>query len=172
LTISWRSTWFEHRVRGWAVGEAIIFDDRVVIPFKSSEEIYVRRVIGWDSNELSLDGYEPSIGFIHVDLKPLQSMKILYERKKPIAQRKGKRELYEKYVRRERNREKDSINKPSAGLRMLSQNTIHAFEDLDKEDMVSRKKRAKNRRKRNYRTPWKRIHKKNIRGGINSLCRS
>jgi putative transposase len=50
LSISWRSTWFEHRVRGWAVGGAIIFDDRVVIPFKNSEEIYVRRVIGWDSN--------------------------------------------------------------------------------------------------------------------------
>ena len=43
---------------------------------------------------------------------------------------------------------------------MLSQNAIHAFEGLDKEDMVSRKKRAKNRRKRNYRTPWKRIHKR------------
>jgi putative transposase len=71
------------------VGEAIIFDDRVVIPFKDSEEIYVRRVIGWDSNEPSLDGYEPSIGFIHVDLKPLQSMKITYERKKAIAQSKG-----------------------------------------------------------------------------------
>jgi len=82
LTISWRSTWFEHRVRGWTVGEVIIKDDRVVIPFKSSEEIYVRKVIGWDSNELSLDGYEPSIGFIHVDLKPLQSMKITYERKR------------------------------------------------------------------------------------------
>jgi hypothetical protein len=55
-----------------------------------------------------LDGYEPSIGFIHVDLKPLQSMKITYERKKAIAQRKGKKrkgrgELYERYVRRERN---------------------------------------------------------------------
>jgi hypothetical protein len=37
------------------------------------------------------------------------------------------------------NREKDSINKPSAGLRMLSQNSIHVFEDLDKEDLVSRK---------------------------------
>jgi putative transposase len=95
----------------------------------------------------------------------------LYERKKPIAQSRGKRELYEKYVRRERNREKDSINKPSAGLRMLFQNTIHVFEDLDKEDLVSRK-RAKNRRKRSYRTPWKRIHKKNIRGGINSSCGS
>jgi putative transposase len=159
LYVSWKSTWFEHRVRGWAVGEAIIFDDRVVIPFKGSEKIYVRRVIGWDSNELSLDGYEPSIGFIHVDLKPLQSIKIVYEHKKAIAQRKGRGELYEKYVRRERNREKDSINKPSAGLRMLFQNTIHVFEDLDKEDLVSRK-RAKNRRKRNYRTPWKRIHRR------------
>ncbi len=36
-----------------------------------------------------MDGYEPSIGFIHVDLKPLRSMKITYERKKAIAQRKG-----------------------------------------------------------------------------------
>ena len=36
-----------------------------------------------------MDGYEPSIGFIHVDLKPLQSMKITYERKKAMAQRKG-----------------------------------------------------------------------------------
>jgi putative transposase len=159
LTISWRSTWFEHRVRGWTVGEVIILDDRVVIPFKSSEEIYVRRVIGWDSNEPSLDGYEPSIGFIHVDLKPLQSMKIVYERKKAIAQSRGKRELYEKYVRRERNREKDFINKLSAGLRMLFPNSIHVFEDLDKEDLVSRK-RAKNMRKRNARTPWKRIHKR------------
>jgi transposase len=55
---------------------------------------------------------------------------------------------------------------------MLSPNAVRVFEDLDKEDMVSREKRAKNRRKRNYGTPWKRIHKKNIRGGINSLCRS
>ena len=89
LTISWRSTWFEHRVKGWAVGEVIIKDDRVVIPFKGFKEIEVRRVIGWDSNELSLDSYEPSIGFIHVDLKPLQSMKIVYECKKAIAQSKG-----------------------------------------------------------------------------------
>ncbi len=96
----------------------------------------------------------------------------MYERKKPIAQSRGKRELYEEYVRRERNREKDFINKLSAGLRLPFPNTIHVFEDLDKEDLVSRKKRGKNRRKRNYRTPWKRIHKKNIRGGFNSPCRS
>jgi putative transposase len=35
---------------------------------------------------------------------------------------------------------------------MLFQNTIHVFEDLDKEDLVSRKN-AKNRRKRDARTP-------------------
>jgi putative transposase len=43
---------------------------------------------------------------------------------------------------------------------MLFQNTIHVFEDLDKEDLVSRKKREKNRKKRNTRTLWKRIHKR------------
>ncbi len=59
-----------------------------------------------------------------------------------------------------RNREKDFINKLSAGLRMLFQNTIHVFENLDREDMVNRKKRGKNRRKRNARTPWKRIHRR------------
>jgi len=63
-------------------------DNRIVIPFKSSEEIKVIRVIGWDSNELSLDGYEPSIGFIHVDLRPLQSMKVVYKHKKTIAHRR------------------------------------------------------------------------------------
>ncbi|MDT7890291.1 MAG: hypothetical protein RQ885_15125, partial [Desulfurococcales archaeon] len=55
---------------------------------------------------------------------------------------------------RERNREKDFINKLSAGLRMLFPNTIYVFEDL-----VSRR-RAKNRRKRNARTPWRRIHRR------------
>jgi putative transposase len=50
LSIPRKSTWFEHRVRDWIVDEAIIFDDRVVIPFNNFKEIYVRRVIGWDSN--------------------------------------------------------------------------------------------------------------------------
>jgi hypothetical protein len=49
-SISWRSTWFEHRVKDWIVDEVMIFDDRVVIPFKGSKQIYVRGIIGWDSN--------------------------------------------------------------------------------------------------------------------------
>ena len=50
----------------------------------------------------------------------------------------SRRELYEKYVARERNRVRDFINKLSAGLRRLSPTSIHVFEDLDKGDMVSR----------------------------------
>jgi putative transposase len=42
---------------------------------------------------------------------------------------------------------------------MLSPNIVHVFEDLDRGDLVSRK-RGKNRRKRNARTPWKRIHRR------------
>jgi putative transposase len=52
-------------------------------------------------------------------------------------------------VARERNKEKDFINKLSEGLRRIFPNTIHVFEDLEKEDMVSRKKAKKARRKRN-----------------------
>jgi putative transposase len=107
-----------------------------------------------------LDGYELSIGFIHVDLRPLQSIKILYERKKAIAQSKGRGELCEEYVRRERDREKDFINKPSAGLRRILLNSVCVFEDLDKEDMVNRKKRGKKRGKENARTPWRWIHRR------------
>jgi putative transposase len=31
LIVSWRSTWFEHRVRDWVVGKAIIMDNRIVM---------------------------------------------------------------------------------------------------------------------------------------------
>jgi putative transposase len=42
----------------------------------------------------------PRLGYIYVDLRPLQSMKIVCERKKAITQSKDKRWLYEKYMAR------------------------------------------------------------------------
>jgi putative transposase len=142
------------------VGEVVLKDDRILIPFKSTRIIEVRDVVAWDSNELSLDGFSPRISFIRVDLKPLQSMKIVYERKKRIAQSRGLKDVYEKYVARERNRERDFINKLASGLTRLFPNTIHVFENLEKEELVSRRKTPKSRRKRNARTPWKIIQKK------------
>jgi putative transposase len=55
---------------------------------------------------------------------------------------------------------KDFRNKLLAGLRRLLPNSIHVFEDLDKGNIVSRKRVKKSRRKRNHRTPWRRIHKR------------
>jgi putative transposase len=160
IEVSWSSRWFTKRLEGWRVGEVILKDDRILIPFKSTRVIEVRDVVAWDSNELSLDGFSPGIGFIRVDLKPLQSMKITYERKKRVAQSKGLKDIYEKYVARERNRERDFINKLTSGLTRLLLNTIHVFENLDKEDLVSKKRVEKVRRKRNARTPWINIQKK------------
>jgi putative transposase len=160
LEVFWVGKWFSRRVEGWRVGGVVLKDDKILIPFKTTKDIEVRNIIAWDSNELSLDGFSPRTGFIMVDLKPLQSMKITYERKKRIAQSKGLKSIYEKYVARERNRERDFINKLASGLTKLLPNTIHVFEDLGKEDLVSRRKTPKDRRKRNARTPWKLIQKK------------
>jgi len=79
---------------------------------------------------------------------------------KRIAQSRGLKDIYEKYVARERNRERDFINKLASGLTRLFPNTIHVFEDLEKEELVSRRKTLKSRRKKNARTPWMLIQKK------------
>ena len=104
--------------------------------------------------------YSPGVGFIKVDLRYLQSLKITYEEKKAIAQSIGKRELFEKYAKRERNRERDYINKLVKQITTLLPNAIHVVEDLEKRDMVARGRTSKERRKRNARTPWETIHRK------------
>ncbi|MEM2278273.1 MAG: zinc ribbon domain-containing protein [Zestosphaera sp.] len=160
LEVSWRGMWFGRRVEGWRIGEVILKDGRVLIPFKKTEVYSVERVVAWDSNELSLDGYSPGVGFIKVDLRYLQSLKIVYEKKKATTQSIGKRELFEKYAKRERNREKDFINKLVKQVTTMFPNAVHIVEDLEKEDLVARGRTSKNRRKRNARTPWETIHRK------------
>ena len=160
LEVSWAGRWFTRRVEGWRVGEVVLKDERILIPFKSTKVVELRSVVAWDSNELSLDGFSPATGFVKVDLRPLQSMKIVYERKKAVAQSKGKRDIYEKYVKRERSRERDYVNKLTKGLATLFPNVVHVFENLEKEDLVSRKRAPKSRRKRNSRTPWKLVQRK------------
>ncbi|MEM4530234.1 MAG: zinc ribbon domain-containing protein [Candidatus Methanomethylicaceae archaeon] len=160
LEVSWRGMWFSGRVEGWRIGEVILKDDRVLIPFKKTEVYSIERVVTWDSNELSLDGYFPGVGFIKVDLRYLQSLKIVYEGKEATAQSIGKKELFEKYAKRERNKEKDFVNKLVKQVTTLLPNAVHVVEDLEKEDMVAKRRTSKKRRKRNARTPWETIHKK------------
>jgi putative transposase len=68
--------------------------------------------------------------------------------------------IYERYVVRERSREGDLVNKLAKGLTRLFPNTIHVLEDLEKEELISRKKTPRSRRKRNARTPWELIQRK------------
>ncbi len=159
--VSWERAWFSKRVNGWSVGEVILKDDRILIPFENNKIVKVDRVVGWDSNELTLDGYEPNAGFTHVDLRYIQSIKIVYEAKKAITQSISKRDLYEKYAKREKYRERDFINKMTSQLTRLFPNTIHVFEDLNKSNLVEKSKiKVKRRRKRNARTPWRSIHRR------------
>lgn len=160
LELSWRGRWFSKRVEGWRVGEVVFKDDRVLIPFKKVETYNAERAIAWDSNELSLDGYSTDVGFIKVDLRYFQSLKIVYEIKKAVAQSAGKKEVFEKYTRRERNRERDFISKLVKQLTTLFPNTLHVVEKLEKEDMVRRERNPKSRRKRNARTSWIQIQRK------------
>ena len=67
---------------------------------------------------------------------------------------------YERYVKRERNRERDFVNKLAEGLATLFPSVVHVFEDLEKEYLISKSKAPKSRRKRNARTPWKLIQRK------------
>jgi putative transposase len=52
------------------------------------------------------------------------------------------------------------VNKLIAGPIRLLPKIIHAFEDLEKEDPVNRKRAKKVRRKRNARTPWRVIRRR------------
>ena len=62
----------------------------------------------------------------------------MYEGRKAIVQSKGKRCLYEKCVRKEGNRVRNFINKLASQLIRTFPTTLHIFEDLKKEDMISR----------------------------------
>lgn len=99
------------------------------------------------------------MAFIKVDLRSLQSIKIVYE-KRSILLRAGGRRVYMRSMLGDSVTEKEYINKRVKGLTMLSPDAIHVFEDLEKEGLVSREKAPRERRKRNARTPWKLIPEK------------
>ncbi len=164
LEVSYASAWFLDRVRGHKVGEVILKDDRVLIPFKREELHTVEDAIGWDCNELELTGFSPRIGFIHVDLRPLITARIVYQGKRSKAQKvaskrlKRGRELLEKYTHRERNKCRDIERKIAAQLVRLFPNTVHGFERLSKESMIRRdRNRSKKLRKRIARVSWRNI---------------
>ncbi|MHC1635608.1 MAG: zinc ribbon domain-containing protein [Candidatus Methanospirareceae archaeon] len=161
VEVSYADAWFLDRVEGYEVGEVILKDDAVLIPFKRGEKREVKRVIGWDCNELTIDGFSPEIGFIHVDLRPLITTRINYYKKRRVLQRyirkKRGRRKWEKYSHRERERCRDIERKIAVRVVSLFPDALHAFEELDKEGML--KHSRKNLRKRIARVSWRNIVK-------------
>ncbi len=164
LEVSYANAWFSSRIKGYKVGEVILKDDKVLIPFKREEFYTVEDAIGWDCHELELTGFSPKIGFIHVDLRPLISARIVYQEKRRKAQEidskklKSGKKLLEKYSHRERNKCRDIERKITIQLTRLFPNTMHGFERLNKENMIRRdKNKYKKLRKRAARVSWRNI---------------
>ncbi len=109
VEISWDKQWFNKRIDGYRVGEVILKDDRIALPFKRKVKHEINTEIAWDCNELTIDGFSPQIGFIHVDLKPSITERIEYRKKRARIQSlqkkktKKSKELWKKYSRKERN---------------------------------------------------------------------
>jgi len=143
LEISYANQWFTKRIEGWRVGEVVLKDDRVLIPFKKPIDFnQEKKRIGWDLNLLSLDGYDGE-NHIKIDLKELYTLHVTYEnirrRLQKLMERNPKkaRKLLRKYSRRHRNRVRDYLNKLTTKLAREYRDYEHGFEDLSKKGMYN-----------------------------------
>jgi putative transposase len=163
LTFSWSHTWFSRRVRGLYLGEPIIKEDKVYLPFRYKLPWFTPLdFLAIDSNLYTLDAYDGE-KFVTFSLKELYSLKFGMELKRGRIQsfaskhgRKGK-ELMEKYSHRERNRVLDYVHKFVNKLLEMYPLTMFAVEKLNKQEMF----RDANDKlsKRISRTVWRTIHR-------------
>ena len=166
IEVSFDKQWFNKRIEDWKVCEVILKDDRIIIPFKKENRYEMDMEIAWDCNELTIDGFSPQIGFIHVDLRPLITKRIIYQKKRSkiysLMRKKTKegRKLWKKYRRKERNVCRDIERKIAVEIVRTFPNTLHVFEELDKEKMIRKNNnKSKNLRKRIARVSWINIMK-------------
>jgi len=163
ITFSWSHTWFSRRVEGLELGEPIIKEDKVYLPF--------RYKLQWsgpidflsiDSNLYTLDAYDGD-KFVTFSIKELYSLKFGMELKRSKIQsfaskhgRKGKL-LMRKYSHRERNRVLDYVHKFGNKLLGMYPLTMFAVEKLNKKEMFQD---ASDRlSKKISRTVWRTIHR-------------
>jgi len=163
VTFSWSRTWFSRRVKGLELGEPIIKEDKVYLPFRYklpwSSPIDFLSI---DSNLYTLDAYDGD-KFVTFSIKELYSLKFGMELKTGRIQsfaskhgRKGK-ELMEKYSHRERNRVLDYVHKFMNKLLETYPLTMFAVEKLNKQSMFQ--DASDKLSKRISRTVWRTIHR-------------
>ena len=163
ITFSWSHTWFSRRVEGLELGEPIIKEDKVYLPFRYklpwSSPIDFLSI---DSNLYTLDAYDGD-KFVTFSIKELYSLKFGMELKRSKIQsfaskhgRKGKL-LMRKYSHRERNRVLDYVHKFANKLLEMYPLTIFAVEKLNKQSMFQDADDKLS--KKISRTVWRSIHR-------------
>ncbi len=163
ITFSWSHTWFSPRVKGLELGEPVIKEDKVHLPFRYKLPWFTPLdYLAIDSNLYTLDAYDGE-KFVTFSLRELYSLKFGMELKRGRIQsfaskhgRKGK-VLSRKYSHRERNRVRDYVHKFVNELLEMYPVTTFAVEKLNKQDMFQD---ANDRlSKKISRTVWRSIHR-------------
>ncbi len=141
ITFSWSHTWFSRRVKGLELGEPIIKEDKVYLPFRYelpwSTPIDFLSV---DTNLYTLDAYDGD-KFVTFSIKELYSLKygmqLKMSRVRSFASKQTKKgmELMRKYSHRERNSVVDYIHKFVNKLQETYPITMFAVEKLNKQAM-------------------------------------
>ncbi|MEM3537767.1 MAG: hypothetical protein QXG30_04785 [Candidatus Korarchaeum sp.] len=109
-------------MRGGELGELILKERYLTITFKFKErEEKTIGKIAWDCNLKSLDGFNPKLGWIRIDLGELLHIHRVYELKRKRLQSKASKKpslkrILAKYSRRERDRAKDFVHKLTTSL--------------------------------------------------------
>jgi len=163
ITFSWSHTWFSRRVEGLELGEPIIKEDRVHLPFRYRLPWFSPLdFLAIDSNLYTLDAYDGE-KFVTFSLKELYSLKFGMELKRSKIQsfaskhgRKGK-VLLRRYSHRERNRVLDYVHKFVNKLLETYPLTMFAVEKLNKQSMFQDADDKLS--KRISRTVWRTIHR-------------
>jgi putative transposase len=163
ITFSWSHTWFSRRVEGLELGEPIIKEDKVHLPFRYKLPWFTPLdFLSIDSNLYTLDAYDGE-KFITFSIKELYSLKFGMELKRSKIQsfaskhgKKGK-ELLRKYSHRERNRVLDYVHKFVNKLLEMYPLTMFAVEKLNKQEMFENANDKLS--KRISRTVWRTIHR-------------
>ena len=136
--------WFLSRAKS-EIGELILNEKYLIITFRFKRNEEVNGKMAWDSNEKSLDGFNPNIGWVRIDLTKLFHIHRVYELKRKRLQKKASkkhllRKFLKKYSRRERNRTKEFIHKLTTFIIREFESYIHGFEDLRKNRMFTSSK--------------------------------
>ncbi|MEM4038267.1 MAG: transposase [Nitrososphaerota archaeon] len=135
--------WFLSRIPIDAeMGELLLNEEYLVIPFRYKEERDVKDIIAWDLNIGTLDGFNPELGWIRYDLRKLYHIHRVYELKRnrlqSLASKKPSiKKILKKYSMRERNRAKNFLHKLATEISKKYADYIHVFEDLEKEAMLN-----------------------------------